>query len=94
MELNSELKLIAKKLTPITIISGIVAALAGVGLAYVFVVNNVYRPDVNIVSVDWVNGTAVITSGKKQKTLYAGSVLSVGLGDWGVTFAGEGNTRT
>lgn len=93
MEFNSELKLIAKKLTPITIISGIVAALAGIGIAYVFVVNNVYRPDVKIISVDWVAGTAVICIGKHQKTLYAGSTLSVGLGEWGVMFAGDGNTR-
>lgn len=93
MEVVSALKGIEKKLTPVVIVSTIIGALAGIGLGYVFVVNNVYRPSVQILSVDWENGTATIKDHKTGKKLYAGSVLSVGLGDWGIQFSGDNNDR-
>jgi hypothetical protein len=77
---------IEKRISPISRTAAILATLTGLGIAYVFFINNIYRPTVKVVSVNYDNGTAVIKSGKKEKILRAGSILSVGLGDWGVAF--------
>lgn len=47
---------------------------------------NVWRPNVKVVQVDYETGIAIVTIGRKRKTILAGSVTSAG-GGWGVRFA-------
>jgi hypothetical protein len=89
---HSMISSVERKIRPISRASSVLATLAGIGIAYVFFVNNIYRPSVSVVSVNYESGTAEIKVGNRQKTVYAGSILSVGLiGEWGISFAGTNN---
>lgn len=47
--------------------------------------NNVWRPKVNLVTVDYEKQTATLNINGKDRVLYAGSTISAGFG-WGVRF--------
>ena len=76
---EKETKLVLKVVAVATIIT----ALAG---AYYFFVNNVWKPKIKIVSVDFTNGFATVEMpfGKKVD-IYGDSQFVIG-GDWGIKF--------
>lgn len=54
--------------------------------------DNIWKPEVTVLSTDFVSGSAEINVNGKKKTLYVGSTISAGH-HWGVRFAGEDNSR-
>jgi hypothetical protein len=86
---HTVLSSVEKRIRPISRASAVLATLAGIGIAYGFFVNNIYRPVIKVISVNYDTGVAVVQVGKKQKTVYADSILAVGfIGEWGIAFAG------
>jgi len=75
----SENKLVLKVVAVATVIT----ALAG---AYYFFVNNVWKPNVKVLSVDFLNGFATVEMPFGRKVdIYGDSQFLIG-GDWGVKF--------
>lgn len=72
---------------PLARIAAVAGVFAGLGVVYWFFMDNIYRPSVKIVSVDYKKGIAVLDMAGKIRTLYTGSKLSAG-GHWGVQFSG------
>jgi hypothetical protein len=76
---EKESKLVLKVVAVATIIT----ALAG---AYYFFVNNVWKPEVKVLSVDFANGFATLELPFGRKVgIYGDSQFLIG-GDWGVKF--------
>lgn len=69
--------------TVILIITPLAMAVGG----YFWYKNNIWRPDISLVSTDWVNNTAEVMINGTQRKLYAGSTNNAGYG-WGVRFSG------
>jgi len=76
---QKESKLVLKVVAVATVIT----ALAG---AYYFFVNNVWKPNVKVLSVDFANGFATVEMPFGRKVdIYGDSQFLIG-GDWGVKF--------
>ncbi len=76
---QKESKLVLKVVAVATVIT----ALAG---AYYFFVNNVWKPKVKVISVDFTNGFATVEMPFGRKVdIYGDSQFLIG-GDWGVKF--------
>lgn len=69
-------------------IAGFITTITIIGGAYYFYKQNIWRPDVMVISVDYDKGVAVVNANGKEKTLYKNQVLSVG-GDFGIRFSGD-----
>lgn len=69
-------------LNKIVAVFGPIAVVIGGALWYM---NNVWRPKVNLVTVDYDKKTATLNINGKDRVLYAGSTVSAGFG-WGVRF--------
>ncbi len=72
---------------PLARIAAVAGVFAGLGVLYWFFMDNVYRPTVKIISVDYEKGIAVVEMAGTVRTLYSGSKLSAG-GHWSVQFSG------
>jgi peroxiredoxin len=76
---ENESKLVLK----IVAVATVITALAG---AYYFFVNNVWKPNVKVLSVDFANGFATLELPFGRKVdIYGDSQFLIG-GDWGVRF--------
>ena len=76
---ENESKLVLK----IVAVATVITALAG---AYYFFVNNVWKPKVKVLSVDFANGFATLELPFGRKVdIYGDSQFLIG-GDWGVRF--------
>lgn len=81
------IKKIETGIRPFARIAAIFSVIAGVGIAYWFYLDNIWRPKVSLISVDYETGVAVLNVNGKEKTLYDGSTISA-MGHWGIRFAG------
>lgn len=72
-----------KKLGRIAAVVGTLMVIAG---GVVFVRNNIWKPKVKIIDVDFDKGEAMIQIGRTNRKIYTGSITNVGAG-WGVRFS-------
>ncbi len=66
----------------------IVTPAATVVLAYVWYRKNIWRPDVQLLSADYQQGTAIVKVDDKEITIRVGSTVSVG-GGFGIRMGGS-----
>lgn len=85
--MSDPLQKVETGIKPLARIAAIFGVLAALGIGYNFIMDNIYKPSVKIVSVDYVKKIATLNMAGVTRTLYAGSILSAG-GHWGVRFAG------
>lgn len=73
----------SKFVLKVVAVATVITALAG---AYYFFVNNVWKPNVKVLSVDFANGFATVEMPFGRKVdIYGDSQFLIG-GDWGVKF--------
>lgn len=85
MHLDIKLPDISKQLGILGRVAAVILALTAIGGGYAFYRNVIWRPNVNVVSVNWNNQIADLLISGKQKKLYGNSVLWIS-GKWGVRF--------
>jgi len=68
-----------------TDVGTIATAIAAIGTAYFLYMNNVWKPSVSLVSLDWDNGMAVVSIGGSNVTIYKNEKYNCGWG-WDVEF--------
>lgn len=73
-------------LKPLAKVAALFGILAGVGVGYWFIMDNLYKPKVEVSHVDYEKGVALLKVNGKERVLYDGSSISAG-GHWGVRFA-------
>lgn len=80
---NSPLQKESKLVLKVVAVATIITALAG---AYYFFVNDVWKPNVKVVSVDFTNGFATVEMPFGRKIdIYGDSQFWIG-GNWGIKF--------
>jgi hypothetical protein len=80
---NTSFQKESKLVLKVVAVATVITALAG---AYYFFVNNVWKPKVKVLSVDFANGFATIEMPFGRKVdIYGDSQFLIG-GDWGVKF--------
>jgi hypothetical protein len=68
-------------------IASIVVAITGLAGGWTWYLNHFYKPTVVVNSVDFKNGSAKITSGGKEISIYGNATFQLtNFGDWGVRF--------
>lgn len=73
----------SKIILKVVAVASVITALAG---AYYFFVNNVWKPKIKVLSVDFTNGFATVEMPFGRKVdIYGDSQFLIG-GDWGVKF--------
>jgi hypothetical protein len=81
--LNTSFEEGSKLVLKVVAIATVITALAG---AYYFFVNNVWKPSVKVISVDFENGFATVEMPfGKEVDIYGDSQFLIG-GEWGVKF--------
>jgi len=86
---TENIKLKLSKTTDVLIkIAAVVAALTAIGGGYVFYQTYLYRPSIEVVSVDFVAGNAVITYNGIQILIEGDATYSLN-GQWGVKFGSK-----
>lgn len=88
-EIISAIKKNTSFLSKFIAVAAPIAALA-YGVHWYF--DNIWRPDVQLVSVDYDKKIATFKILGKERVLYAGSTIGAGFG-WGVRFSGEDESR-
>ena len=81
---NIKIKL-SKTTDAIIKIASVIASITAIGGAYVFYQTYLFRPSIQVVSVDFISGTATITYGKMQILIEGDATYSLN-GQWGVKF--------
>ena len=80
---NTSFQKESKLILKVVAVASVITALAG---AYYFFVNNVWKPKVKVLSVDFANGFATVEMPFGRKVdIYGDSQFLIG-GDWGVKF--------
>jgi hypothetical protein len=79
------------KVQLISTIAIIAAAIVTIANIYPFILNTFWKPKVQVLSVDFLNGIAKVNINGKEKTLYENSTLAAGA-SWGVRFGKDGKT--
>jgi hypothetical protein len=80
---NTSFKKESELVLKVVAVATVITALAG---AYYFFVNNVWKPRVKVLSVDFLNGFATVEMPFGRKVdIYGDSQFIIG-GDWGVKF--------
>lgn len=68
-------------------IAAIVGAATVIAGAYTYYLNNIWKPTVEIVSVDFEKGIAVVKVGEKEVFVYGDATFLINtFGDWGIRF--------
>lgn len=80
-----------KQLKTMNVIFGIAGGLWAVWTVYLIVLN-AKKPKVEVKTVNYEKGEAVVLINNKEKQLYKNSVISAGMADWGVRFNGPDDT--
>lgn len=81
---------LSKQIATIGKVAAIVTVVGAVVGAYAFYRNNIWRPKITVINVDWDKQIADVIVGGKTKRLYPNSILSVG-GKWGIQFGFANN---
>ena len=87
-DLNIKNDKIQKSLQVIAVLLAIIGAASAIAGAVVFYKDNIWRPKVSVISVDFDNSSAVVVINGFQQTIYGNDTVAAG-GDWGVKLAGE-----
>ena len=66
----------------IAVVVGTITAIAG---GYLFFINNIWKPKIEVLSIDYDEGVAKIKSGKKVIDIYGDASFSI-VGEWGIQF--------
>ena len=75
-------------------IAAVVGAITVFGGAYSFYLNNIWKPKVEIESVDFEKGLALVRVGDTQYTIYGDATFLINnFGEWGIRF-GTSRNRT
>lgn len=68
-------------------IAAVVGAVTVIAGAYSYYLNNVWRPDVEVISVDFNKAIAKVKVGKKELYIYGDATFLINsVGDWGIRF--------
>jgi len=71
--------------------AAVVGAITVIAGGYTFYLNNIWKPKVSVISVDFVKGIAKIkVGGSKIVDIYGDASFSIG-GDWGIQFGKTNN---
>jgi len=71
-------------------VAAVIGAITVIAGGYAFFKFNIWKPNVEIVSVDYKEGTAIIKFRNKELTIYGDATILLG-GDWGVRFGSNQN---
>lgn len=69
----------------ISIVVGVIGTVTVLAAGYLFYINNIWKPTIEVLSIDYDKGVAKIKSGKKLIDIYGDASFSLG-GDWGIHF--------
>lgn len=68
-------------------IAAFVGAVTVIGGAYTYYLNNIWKPKVDVESVDFNKGLAVVSVGGRRINVYGDATFMVNtFGDWGIRF--------
>src|SRR5438105_2810889 len=89
---NLDIKIpdVSKQLGTLGRVAAVILAITAIAGGISFYRNNIWRPTVKVINVNWDAQTATVLIGNKQKTLYGNSVLSAGA-KWGIRFGFTNN---
>ncbi len=73
-------------------IAAVVAAVTAIAGGYTWYINNIWKPNVTVLMVDFTQGVAQVQVGKKAPIdIYGDASFSIG-GNWAVRLGSTGNT--
>lgn len=74
-------------------IAAFVGAVTVIGGAYTYYLNNIWKPKVEVDSIDFRNGLANVRVGNTEYTIYGDATFLINnFGDWGIRFGTSKNT--